>query len=97
MIGESSRYAGCVLYVDGSDEFIGSRSRIDTASQPDDVFHVVQAGDRIDLLAYRYLGDPTLWWVICDYNDIFFPLDVELGAVFRIPSMDHLEMRVLSV
>jgi nucleoid-associated protein YgaU len=94
MIGESSRYAGCVLYVDGSDEFIGARSRIETASQSDDVFHVVQAGDRIDLLAYRYLGDPTLWWVICDYNDIFFPLDLELGAVLRIPSVEHVEMRL---
>jgi len=97
MIGESSRYAGCVLYVDGSDEFIGGRSRIDTVSQPDDLFHVVQEADRIDLLAYRYLDDPTLWWVICDYNDIFFPLDLELGAVLRIPSMDYLQMRVLSV
>ena len=97
MIGESSRYAGCVLYVDGSDEFIGSRSRIDTASQPDDIFHVVQDSDRIDLLAYRYLGDATLWWVICDYNDIFFPLELGLGMVLRIPSMDYLAMRMLWV
>ncbi len=97
MIGESSRYAGCVLYVDGSDEFIGARSRIDAPSQPDDIFHVVQDGDRIDLLAYRYLGDPTHWWVICDYNDILFPLDLELGIVLRIPSLEHLEMNVLSV
>jgi hypothetical protein len=94
MIGESSRYANCVLYVDSSDEFIGSRSRIDTASQPDDIFHSVQEGDRIDLLAYRYLGDPTLWWIICDYNDIFYPLDLELGAVLRIPSVEHLEMHL---
>lgn len=92
MIGESSRYAGCVLYIDGTDEFIGNRSRIDNASQPDDIFHVVQAGDRIDLLAYRYLGDSTLWWVICDYNDIFFPLELEHGMVLRIPSVEHVEM-----
>ena len=94
MISESSRYAGCVLYVDGADEFIGERSRIDTPSEPDDVFHVLQDGDRIDLLAYRYLGDPTLWWVICDYNDIFLPFDLELGAVLRIPSVEHIEMSI---
>ena len=94
MIGESSRYAGSVLYVDGTDEFIGSRSSIDISPQPDDIFHIVQAGDRIDLLAYRYLGDPTLWWIICDYNDIFLPLEVELGAVLRIPSAEHIEMRL---
>ncbi|MHB1001979.1 MAG: LysM peptidoglycan-binding domain-containing protein [Armatimonadota bacterium] len=92
MIGESSRYAGCVLYVDSNDQFIGNRSRIDNASQPDDIFHVVQAGDRIDLLAYRYLGDPTLWWVICDYNDIFYPLDLDLGMIIRIPSISYLSM-----
>mgnify|MGYP005851564059 CR=1 FL=1 len=96
MIGESSRYAGCLLYVDGSEEFIGARSRIDTTPQPDDLFHVVESGDRIDLLAYRYLGDPTLWWVICDYNDLFFPLDLELGIALRIPSMEHLERRIRS-
>ncbi|MHB1000748.1 MAG: LysM peptidoglycan-binding domain-containing protein [Armatimonadota bacterium] len=95
MIGESSRYAGCVLYIDGTDEFIGNRSRIDNSSQPDDVFHVVQAGDRVDILAYRYLGDPTLWWVICDYNDIFFPLDLELGMVLRIPSVERVAMELL--
>ncbi len=97
MIGEASRYAGCVLYVDGADESIGVRSKIEVSSQPDDVFHVARAGDRMDLLAYKYLGDPTLWWVICDYNDIFFPLDLELGTVLRIPSMEYLAMNVLSV
>lgn len=97
MISESSRYAACPLYVDGLDEFIGNRSRMDAPSQPDDIFHVVEAGDRIDLLSCRYLGDPTLWWVICDYNDVFFPLDLELGMVLRIPSIEHLQMHVLSV
>ena len=37
MINESSRYANCVLYVDGSDEFIGSRTLIDTLPEPDDI------------------------------------------------------------
>ena len=95
MIGESSRYAGCVLYIDGADEFIGSRLQIDISPQPDDLFHVVQDTDRIDLLAHRYLGDPTLWWVICDYNDIFFPLDLEVGVILRIPSVEHIHMLVI--
>ncbi|MHB0998523.1 MAG: LysM peptidoglycan-binding domain-containing protein [Armatimonadota bacterium] len=82
--------------MDGTDEFIGNRSRIDNASQPDDIFHVVQAGDRIDLLAYRYLGDTTLWWVISDYNDIFFPLDLEVGVVLRIPSVERVVMQIIS-
>ena len=95
MIGVDSRYAACVLYVDGNQEFIGTRQRIDATPRPDDVFHTVVEGDRIDLIAYRYLGRAELWWVICDYNEIFFPLELPLGQVLRIPLADHVEMRLL--
>ncbi|MHB9037088.1 MAG: LysM peptidoglycan-binding domain-containing protein [Armatimonadota bacterium] len=95
MIEVDSRYAACVLYVDGSDEYIGSREQIDTSAQPDDIFHTVVEGDRIDLIAYRYFGRAELWWIICDYNDIFFPLEIAAGTVLRLPSVEHVEMRVL--
>jgi len=95
MIGLDSRYATCVLFVDGSQEFIGTRQRIDTTPRPDDVFHVGSEGDRIDLSVYRYLGRAELWWIICDYNDMFFPLELELGRVLRLPSAEHVEMRIL--
>jgi hypothetical protein len=95
VIGADSRYAACVLYVDGSEEFIGTREHIDTSPRPDDVFHAVVEGDRIDLIAYRYLGRAELWWIVCDYNDIFFPLDLAPGAVLRVPSVEHVQMRVL--
>lgn len=95
MIGADSRYAACVLYVDGSEEFIGTRERIDTSPRPDDVFHIVVEGDRIDLIAYRYLGRAELWWIVCDYNDIFFPLDLEPGRTLRLPCVEQVEMRIL--
>lgn len=76
MIGPNSRYATCVLYVDGSEEFLGTRPRI-------------------DLIAYRYLGRADLWWVICDYNDIFFPLELEAGMVLRIPCAEHTRINLL--
>jgi len=95
MITKRSRYAGCILYRDGSEEFVGFRSPINKMERPDDRFHRVLAGDRIDLLAFRYLGDAKLWWVICDYNDIAFPLVIEEGRVLRIPSMEHVMMRVM--
>ena len=50
----------------------------------------------MDRLAARYLGRADLWWVICDYNDIFFPLELEVGAVLRIPSAEHVNMRLSS-
>ncbi len=96
MIGPDSRYATCVLYVDGQEEFLGTRPRIDTSPQSDDVFHTVVEGDRIDLIAYRYLGRADLWWVICDYNGIFFPLELEAGMVLGVPSPECVQMHLLA-
>lgn len=77
MIGRDSRYARCVLYRDSDGTSLGMRQRIDTTPRYDDRLHTVVEGDRLDLLAHRYLGDARLWWIICDYNDLFFPLALE--------------------
>lgn len=95
MIDDRSRYRDCILYLDGETQFLGARSRVDTTPQPDDRFHTVMEGDRIDRLAYQYLGDPTLWWVICDFNDITFPLDLTVGATLRIPSLERVMLTLL--
>ena len=44
-------------------------------------------GDRIDNLASKYLGDPTLYWLICDANTSLDPdaLTARPGAMIRIP------------
>ena len=46
----------------------------------------VTAGDRLDLIATRILGDPEQFWRICDANDAMNPLDLtaEPGRVLRI-------------
>lgn len=35
--------------------------------------HVVKQGDRLDLLAAKYLGDPLMFWLICDANGAIAP------------------------
>jgi hypothetical protein len=35
--------------------------------------HTVRQGDRLDLLAAKYLGDPLLFWLICDANGALRP------------------------
>jgi hypothetical protein len=32
-------------------------------------YHPPSSTDRLDLLAYRYLNDPTAFWRICDTNN----------------------------
>jgi hypothetical protein len=92
---ERSRYRDCIIYQDGDVQFYGARQRLDATPQPDDRFHLVTDGDRVDLLAYRYFGDPTLWWIICDVNDIGFPLDLPVGITLRIPSLERVMLDVL--
>ncbi len=48
---------------------------------------VVQQGERIDLLAYRTLGDPLLFWRICDGNNAMDPREIteEPGRQVRVP------------
>ncbi len=48
--------------------------------------HTVVQGDRLDILAAQYLGDPTLFWRICDANGALRPEAVAAtpGTVLRI-------------
>jgi hypothetical protein len=38
--------------------------------------HVVVQGDRLDLIAAKYLGDPLMFWLICDANGAIRPDDL---------------------
>jgi hypothetical protein len=35
--------------------------------------HAVKTGDRLDLIAAKYLGDPLIFWLICDANGAVRP------------------------
>lgn len=38
--------------------------------------HTVRQGDRLDLIAAKYLGDPLVFWIICDANGAIVPHDL---------------------
>ena len=48
--------------------------------------HVVAYGDRLDNLAAEYLGDPEVFWRICDANRALYVNDLtaEVGRHLRI-------------
>ncbi|HEY1345685.1 MAG TPA: LysM domain-containing protein [Streptosporangiaceae bacterium] len=50
------------------------------------VEHVVSDGDRLDLIAANYLGDPEQFWRLCDANAVMDPeeLTAKVGQVIRI-------------
>ncbi|MFC9609610.1 hypothetical protein [Streptomyces sp. NPDC056938] len=52
--------------------------------------HVVGAGERPDLLAQRFFGDPNQWWRIADANPVLDPRELTdqagVGRVIDIPA-----------
>ena len=56
----------------------------DPSSTP--YFHTVAAGETIELLAFRYLGSSSAWWMVADANPAAFPLDLKPGTVLAIPT-----------
>jgi len=48
--------------------------------------HTVRQGDRLDLIAAKYLGDPLMFWLICDANGAIDPdkLVATEGSVINI-------------
>jgi prophage DNA circulation protein len=52
-----------------------------------DVYIVTQTGDRLDTIAYQFLGDQSLWYIIAKANNIHDPsFAVEDGTTLRIPA-----------
>ena len=48
--------------------------------------HTVKQGDRLDLIAAKYLGNPLIFWLICDANGAIEPDDLVQtpGSVLNI-------------
>jgi nucleoid-associated protein YgaU len=47
--------------------------------------HTVVQGDRLDLIAAKYLGDPLMYWLICDANGAMRPNDLlAVGTVINV-------------
>ena len=87
----SSRYHGVEIARETlPDGRVVSRLRRRFVPQPENFStlheHSLVEGERLDHLAARYLGDPTLYWKICDANLAFKPDDLvaEPGRVLRL-------------
>ena len=96
MFESPSRYAGLetaeltVLDPAGEPRVVAYVRRRFVAGAPSAttlVSHAVVQGERLDHLAARYLGDPTLFWRICDANDALRPEELieEPGRRVDIP------------
>ena len=54
---------------------------------PTDLQVICNEGDFLDTLAYKYYGDPTLYWIIANVNNIGKGrMSVPAGLTLRIPT-----------
>lgn len=49
-------------------------------------YHPSGSTDRLDLLAFRYLDDPTAFWRICDANDAMVAGTLAARSLIAIPA-----------
>ncbi len=88
MFSKSSRYARVGEYhVTGLDGVPHLCKKIRFIPPSAGVFrHTVREGDRLDLLAYRYYGDPEKFWLIVDANNVVLADDLlQPGRQIIIP------------
>lgn len=51
-------------------------------------FYTWVEGDRVDIVANRFLNSASMWWKIMDFNpEIIDPFSIPIGATIRIPSV----------
>jgi hypothetical protein len=49
-------------------------------------WHPVVDRERLDLVAYQFLSDPTATWVLCDANDSIVPDALAAHPMIAIPA-----------
>lgn len=91
-----SRYSSSIIIKEGDIYYIGGTDPLIIREDKDDIEHIWSQGDRLDLLAKKYLGDDRLWWIIAEYNNIMFFFEkIELGRKIKIPSLYRVVNEIL--
>lgn len=84
MFFAGSRYAAMTIYSP-----VGSTLAVVSIPLPGAAvvqgYHRRQSGERLDLIANRFLGDPTGFWQLCDANNTVVPDALANADLVGIP------------
>lgn len=93
-IFRGSRYVTAKLFMEVTPEGIGvnvlGEERQEVQPSKEDTTYIFRPGDRVDLIAYHFYGDPQLAWAILDANGIENEIAIEPGDVLRIPPLSSI-------
>ncbi len=87
MFDEKSRYARATPYLvpDHRGRVVSVVPAAEAPPQTLLGFHLRRQNERIDHLAFRYLGDPAGTWRICEQNDVMLPDALAEAREIAIP------------
>lgn len=87
MFAPNSRYYGLPTYtvILPNGQTVSVTSCAVPSAQTIAGYHPRVAGDRLDLLAARYLSDPTVFWKLCDANNAPAPDALAAADLIGIP------------
>lgn len=92
-----SRYRNAAVATDAKGQlWLPKRPRIARKDYPDNITHTAIEGEDCTLLAYKYLEDERMAWVVAEFNGIFNPLEYFKGGErLIIPSQRTLYTEIL--
>ena len=62
------------------------------------VQHTYVMGDTLGKIAYKYYGDPRLWWVLAWFNVKPTDLHCKIGDVIKVPQpLEQVENQIFNV
>lgn len=84
-----SRYSNFPFYYNTLDKkyIYGTTSQL--SQDTPYVIYKIKANDTLDSIALQYYNNPTLYWVLCDFNRIQDPfITLEEGETIKIPTLN---------
>ena len=71
---------------DTKKQYLGSLIYPKIKPTDDDIYIISESSDRLDLLAHKYYGDQSLWWILAVANNLNnASLHIEPGLQLRVP------------
>jgi nucleoid-associated protein YgaU len=53
--------------------------------------YITKENERLDIIAGKYYGDGTLWWIIAAASGIGWGLQMPAGTILKIPSLSDVK------
>lgn len=79
-----------IIYEGGEESL--ERRPINHQEDINDIIYTIKEGDRLTNIAYKFYGNPLLWYLIADVNQIDNPLFLEVGKNIIIPNQEIYEV-----